>query len=331
MGSLRRRLIIGTALWSAGLFIAVTMLMVHFLDRHSTAPAVVHHVFRQWMVTGVVGAAAMIYGLRAMRRGLSPLAQLRERLIDVHQGRAPRLTGDDYPAEVQPLVTDLNALLDARDASIARAQAKAGDLAHGLKTPLAVLAHEAEQARAAGHEMLAATLQTEIDRMRRQIDYHLAQARAAGAGQGGQSRAHVGESVEGLLRALSRVHAERSLTVGRHLDGTHTARVDRQNLDEMLGNLLDNAYKWARTRIRISSRHSDDTIVIAVEDDGPGVPPEKRDAVLGRGVRADEAAPGSGLGLAITADLARLHGGSLQLGASAMGGLRAELRVPGVK
>jgi signal transduction histidine kinase len=325
MASLRRRLIVGTALWSAGIFIAVTVFMVHALERHSLVPQVVHHVFRQWMLMGAIGAAAMIYGLRAMRRGFSPIAQLRERLGDVHDGRASRLAGDDYPAEVQPLVTDLNALLDARDATIARAQARAGDLAHGLKTPLALLAHEAELARAAGHTALAATLQHEIDRMRRQIDYHLAQARAAAAGRAGQSRTPVAESIEGLARTMARVHAARPVTIDRDIDPAHTVRVERQDLDEMLGNLLDNACKWAATRVRISSRVEGDRVGISVEDDGPGVPVDQRDAVLKRGVRADEAAPGSGLGLAIADDLARLYGGTIELDASALGGLKATL------
>ena len=327
MRSLRRRLIIGTALWSAGLFIAVTVLMVYAVERHSMMPRVIHHVFGQWLVMGALGAAAMIYGLRAMRRGFSPIAQLRERLADVHEGRAPRLSGD-YPAEVQPLVTDLNALLDARDASVARAQARAGDLAHGLKTPLALLAHEAAEARAAGHAMLAATLEAEIDRMRRQIDYHLAQARAAAAGPAGHAKTAVADCVDGLLRAMSRVHADRRLTIDRALDASHSVRVERQDLDEMLGNLLDNAFKWAASTIRVSSRVAGDRVIIAVEDDGPGVPPETRDAVLKRGVKADEAAPGSGLGLAIADDLARLYGGSLELAAGREGGLLAVLTLP---
>ena len=327
MRSLRRRLIIGTALWSAGLFIAATVFMVHALERHATVPQLIHHVFGQWMVMGALGAAAMIYGLRAMRRGFSPIAQLRERLADVHDGRAPRLAGD-YPAEVQPLVTDLNALLDARDASIARAQARAGDLAHGLKTPLALLAHEADLARAAGHTALAGTLQHEIDRMRRQIDYHLAQARAAAAGRAGHARTSVADCVDGLLRVMARVHADRRLSIDRALDASHIVRVERQDLDEMLGNLLDNAFKWAARAIHVSSRVTDASVIVAVEDDGPGVPPDKRDAVLKRGVRADEAAPGSGLGLAIAHDLARLYGGSVALEAASVGGLRAVLTLP---
>ena len=327
MSSLRRRLIIGAALWSIGLFVGVSVLMVFTLERHSTAPRLVHHVLGQTLVVGALAVAAMVYGLRAMRQGFSPVDQLRTRLADVHEGRASRVAGD-YPAEVQPLVTDLNAMLDARDASIARAHARAGDLAHGLKTPLAILAHEAAQARVAGQDTLAGSLEQEIDRMRRQIDYHLAQARAAAATRGGHARTSVIESVDGLLRAMARVHAHRALEVDRRIDPAHTVRVERQDLDEMLGNLIDNAFKWAAGAIHVSSQPSGEHIRVAVEDDGPGVPAEKRDAVLKRGVRADEAAPGSGLGLAIADDLARLYGGSLELESSPIGGLRAVLKLP---
>jgi signal transduction histidine kinase len=167
--------------------------------------------------------------------------------------------------------------------------------------------------------------------MRRQIDYHLAQARAAAAGPAGYARTTVADCIDGLLRAMSRVHADRRLTIDRALDAAHIVRVERQDLDEMLGNLLDNAFKWAASTIRVSARVAGDSVVIAVEDDGPGVPPDQRDAVLKRGVKADEAAPGSGLGLAIADDLARLYGGSLELEAASIGGLTAEVRLPAAR
>ncbi|HVQ40942.1 MAG TPA: hypothetical protein VMS54_02005, partial [Vicinamibacterales bacterium] len=175
--SLRFRLAVGAALWSIGIFAAAGAAMMHLFGTHPEVPRTIHGIFAQTLQMLVVAAIGLTVGYVQMRRGFSPIAQLRARLADVQQGRERQLHGD-YPTEVQPLVTDLNALLAARDASVARAQAKAGDLAHGLKTPLAVLLHEAEQARANGHHSLADTLTTEIDRMRRQIDYHLAQARA---------------------------------------------------------------------------------------------------------------------------------------------------------
>jgi len=324
--SLRFRLAVGAALWSIGIFAAAGAVMMHLFGTHPRIPQTVHEIFAQTLQMVVVAAIALTVGYVQMRRGFSPIAQLRARLADVQQGRERQLLGD-YPTEVQPLVTDLNALLAARDASVARAQAKAGDLAHGLKTPLAVLMQEAEQARAGGHRALADTLTTEIDRMRRQIDYHLAQARAGASAATAGTRAEVARSIGALLRTMARVHAARKLSFTEDSATLH-ARVEVQDLDEMLGNLLDNACKWARSTVQVSSARSGDTVVIAVDDDGPGLDPAMRNAVLSRGVRADESAPGSGLGLAIVRELAALYGGAVALTTSPLGGLRAELTLP---
>ena len=275
-----------------------------------------------------------------VRRGLSPFSELRERLAAVHQGLDRRVEGR-YPSEVQPLVDDLNALLEHRDQTVRRAIAKAGDLAHALKTPLAVLAHEAEVADGAGQGELA-VMRQQVERMRRQMDYHLAHARAAASGAAPGAHCVVLPSAEGLARTLLRLHADRpSTSSGRaahgearglaiqvDVDETHAVRVEREDLDEMLGNLLDNACKSARSRIAIASVETGGDIAITVDDDGPGLDASMRDAVLQRGVRADEAAPGSGLGLAIVRDLAELYLGSITLSASPSGGLRARLQLP---
>jgi len=324
--SLRLRLAVGAALWSIGVFAAAGALMMHLVGTHPVIPKTVHGIFAQTVQMVVIAAIALTVGFMQMRRGFSPIAQLRNKLADVQQGRARQLQGT-YPAEVQPLVTDLNALLAARDASVARAQAKAGDLAHGLKTPLAVLVHEAEQARLAGHVALADTLTAEIDRMRRQIDYHLAQARAGASAATAGTRADVANSIAALLRTMARVHADRKLSFAER-SMPADARVEAQDLDEMLGNLLDNACKWARTTVQISVELRGDLVAIMIDDDGPGLDPGMRDAVLSRGVRADESAPGSGLGLAIVRELAVLYGGAIELRKSPLGGLRAELTLP---
>ena len=269
----------------------------------------------------------LVVGFTFFRRGVSPFQTIRTRLAQVRQGRQRQLDGT-YPAEVQPLVDDLNALLEHRELTVSRAIAKAGDLAHGLKTPLAVLAHEADRAAAAGHADLAAAIRQEVDRMRRQVDYHLAHARAAASGARLGARSAVAESAAGLVRTLTRLHAERPLALSADVPVTHFVRVERQDLDEMLGNLLDNACKWARSSVRVSSIAAGDQIEIIVDDDGPGLAPELRAAVLQRGVRGDEAAPGSGFGLAIVRDLGELYTGSIALEASPMGGLRARLTLP---
>ena len=335
--SFRRRLIVGSLLWIFGLLAITTVVAIAFIHRY---PHLVGYAHNAALV--IFATVCLFGGLSMVRRGLSPFTVLRERLAAVHQGRDRRVEGR-YPSEVQPLVDDLNALLEHRDQTVRRAIAKAGDLAHALKTPLAVLAHEAEAAERAGHTDLAAVMRQQVERMRRQMDYHLAQARAAASGATPGAHSAVLPSAEALARTLLRLHADRpSIGSGRaeqvepqgldiqvHVDPAHTVRVEREDLDEMLGNLLDNGCTWARSRVSIASAATPAGVEITVDDDGPGLEASMREAVLQRGVRADEAAPGSGLGLAIVRDLAELYRGSIQLGASPSGGLRARLRLPG--
>ena len=323
--TLRARLLIGACLWTIGLFTIAGVIVTHLMYAHPDAPRAFHHPFTS-PFSWLVAALCMIVGFLQVRRGLSAVAQVRERLADVHAGRESRLQGN-YPGEMQPLVADLNALLAARDASVSRAQAKAGDLAHGLKTPLAILAHEAERAETAGLADVATAIRHEIARMQRQIDYHLAQARASASGATAGARARVAPVVDGLVRTMNRLHADRGIRIDAAVDAAHAVRAHDQDLEEMLGNLLDNACKWARTRIEVRSALDNGAVVVTSDDDGPGLEAAMRDAVLNRGVRADEAAPGSGLGLAIVRDLADLYGGSIVLSQPPMGGLRATLRL----
>jgi signal transduction histidine kinase len=326
--SLRARLLLGAILWTAGLFAAALMVSTAILLRHPAYPRIMHGT-AQFHGTELTVAAIllMVVGLIQVRSGLSPFNLLRGRLGAVRAGRNRRLEGA-YPSEVQPLVDDLNALLEHREQMVTRAIAKAGDLAHGLKTPLAVLAQEAERADAAGQKDLAAAIGQQVERMRRQIDYHLAHARAAASGATSGARSSLAASAEGLSRTLLRLHAGRGITIEDRVEPAHAVRCQREDLDEMLGNLLDNACKWARSRVTMMSAQNGDLVSVAVEDDGPGLEPSMRDVVLQRGVRADEAAPGSGLGLAIVRDLAELYGGSIALDQSTLGGLRAILELP---
>ena len=320
--SFRRRLIVGSLLWIVGLLAITTVIAIAFIHRY---PHLVGYAHNAALV--IFATICLFGGLSMVRRGLSPFAELRERLAAVHQGRDRRVARH-YPSEVQPLVDDLNALLEHRDQTVRRAIAKAGDLAHALKTPLAVLAHEAEVADQAGQAELAAVMRQQVERMRRQTDYHLAHARAAASGSTPGAHCAVLASAEGLARTLLRLHAERGVTIEVDVNPAHAIRGEREDLDEMLGNLLDNACNWARSRVAISSAATGSTIVVTVDDDGPGLDASMREAVLQRGVRADEAAPGSGLGLAITRDLAELYGGSIALTGSRLGGLCARLQLP---
>ena len=321
--SLRGRVMMGAVLWTLGLFAVITIL----LTLSTTAMRSVAIIHSHIEVSAVIAVACMAAGFALVRRALVPFDRIRRRLSEVRDGTERQLSGA-YPSEVQPLVDDLNALLEHRERAVARAVSKAGDLAHGLKTPLAVLAQEAERTEAAGHHDLAATMSQQVERMRRQIDYHLAHARAAASGAAPGARCSIVASVEGLTRTLLRIHESRGIAIDVNIAGDHCVRGQREDLDEMLGNLLDNACKWAKSRVAIDASSSGAAVVVTVDDDGPGLEASMRDLVLQRGVRADEAAPGSGLGLAIVRDLADLYGGSISLGAAPMGGLRATLQLP---
>lgn len=338
-GSFRSRLFIGAVLWTAGLVAFVHVIWSLIVWRFN------FHLIAHGTMISLAAIGFMIAGLAQVRRGLSPFDELRARLMAVRDGRERRIDGS-YPSEVQPLVNDLNALLDDRERMVTRALAKAGDLAHGLKTPLAVLAQESSRAEAAGHADLAAEIGAQVERMSRQVEYHLAHARAAVSGATPGARCSVAESADGLARTLLRLHADRGLTIDVEVPPGHSIKGRREDLDEMLGNLLDNACKWARSRVAISSSAapssgSGSTIVILVDDDGPGLDPSLREAVLRRGVKADESprlpgaegasvgsGSGSGFGLAIVRDLAELYHGSIALTESPRGGVRARLELP---
>lgn len=340
--SLRSRLLLGSVLWTLGMMpiahAASVVLIIRFPGIAGMPPdIVISHptqtgdVVRMALLhygSVLVGALAlMTAGFLLIRSGLSPMNQLRTRLAAVHDGRDRRVEGS-YPTEVQPLVNDLNVLLDHREETVRRAIAKAGDLAHGLKTPLSVLAREADRARDASQPELANAITEQVERMRRQMDYHLAYARAAASGAAPGTQCVVATSIHGLTRTLERLHAERGISIDVRVAPDHIVRAQREDVDEMVGNLLDNACKWANSRVSLASEKNDATVVVVVDDDGPGLAAPLREAVLQRGVRADEAAPGTGFGLAIVRDLAAVYGGSISLAEAPMGGLRARLSLP---
>jgi signal transduction histidine kinase len=325
--SLRARILLGAIFWMTALFVAAGMVLTHIMSQNARAPFVFHRIFLHMDMLGVVIVVCLGAGLLLVRRGLSSFDELRTRLSEVKEGRARRLEGN-YPSEVLPLVHDLNSLLDDREQRVTRALTKAGDLAHGLKTPLTLLNQQAERAKAEGQTALAAAIMQQVDRMRRQVDYHLAHARASASGSSLTARCHVLTSADALARTMMTIHADRHVAIDVHVSHDHFVRLQREDFEEMLGNLLDNACKWAKTRVEVRSAVDEGQVVTTVDDDGPGLDPSLRETVLRRGVRADEAARGSGLGLAIVADLAELYGGSIALGSSPLGGLRATLRLP---
>jgi len=325
--SLRGRLLIGVGLWTLGVISVIGLGVTYLLATRQRHVLVLHWGMAHYASVVLFAVVLLLAGVLYVRRGVSPITQLRHKLSAVHAGHSRRVEGE-FPTEVEPLIEDLNALLAQHEVSITRAQAKAGDLAHGLKTPLAVLGKEAADLEAAGHHDQAESIRQQVDRMRRQIDYHLAHARAAASGASKHARCVVSESVDGLVRTVSRIYADRGLTIGADVDAAHVVRVQREDLDEMLGNLLDNACKWARQRVHVSVTSSNALVQITVDDDGGGVPEGRREDVLSRGVRADQTAPGSGFGLAIVRDLAELYGGTISLAESPLGGARATLTLP---
>lgn len=328
MTSLRRRIRTGTVLWMFGLIWLTGAVFTHLAEHFPGALNFTRvHGFIRGPVMVTLAMFSLIVGTIYIHRGLKKIDALRSDLANMDRSESRRL-GGEFPSEIQPLVDDLNTLLDTRERAIERAVAKAGDLAHGLKTPLAILAQDADRARAAGQTELAASLSQQVTRMRRQIDYHLSQARAAASGGSVTARTPALDSAEGLRRAMLRLFADRGVTIDIQIAPDVAVRVPREDLDEMLGNLIENACKWARSRVVVSAHVADDSATITVDDDGGGLAPGLREAVLQRGARADEAAPGTGLGLAIVRDLAELYGGSITLNDTPLGGLRASLRLP---
>ena len=236
----------------------------------------------------------------------------------------------DFPIEVMPLVEEFNTMLAHNAAVVERARTHAGNLAHALKTPLSVMANAAQTPKQHDPE-LARLVVEQIGQARRQVDYHLARAQAAAATRVPGAKTVLLPVVEGLVRVMQRIHAQRDIAIAVASCAPELAfRGETQDLHEMLGNLLDNACKWAGHRVEIRADNDGGTLTITLDDDGSGLDAQQRSAVIRRGVRADEQVPGSGLGLAIVDDLARLYGGRLELLDSPLGGLRAALRLPAV-
>lgn len=256
--------------------------------------------------------------------GLYPLRRVRRTIKKMRTTGANRVT-DPLPLEVQPLVVELNALLAHNERQAEEARTHAGNLAHALKTPLTVVMNAAT----AKAPDLADTVIREAAVMRRQVDHHLARARAVGRRAGGLSRANVWESVEAVLRAVTRLYENTRFD----LDGNRQAAVaiERQDLDEILGNLIENAAKYGGGSVFVTIDQGKDPpwCEIWVEDDGTGIPEEERTRIFDRGARLDTGKPGTGLGLAIVRDVAEIYGGSVELGESEdLGGLLVTLKLP---
>jgi signal transduction histidine kinase len=264
--------------------------------------------------------------------GLKPLRVLQRSLKDVQQASSQRLQGE-FPAEVQPLVDDFNRVLDQNREVVERARTQAGNLAHALKTSLSVLEHAAARVADTDGSTLAQQVQEQVALARRHIDWHLARARVSATQRLPGQRTDVAVVIAGLVRVMERVHAGRVINITAHMPATPLFFAgEEQDLHEMLGNLLDNACKWASARVVLTAGLVPDTeppvFCVLVEDDGPGINAADLQAVVARGVRLDVSVPGTGLGLAIVQDLAGLYGGQLSLQNAESGGLKIRLSLP---
>ncbi|MDB5630597.1 MAG: putative Two-component sensor histidine kinase [Tardiphaga sp.] len=265
-----------------------------------------------------------------VRFGLAPLKRVSESIAAIRSGRAERLEGE-FPVEIAPLARETNALIDANREIVERARTHVGNLAHAIKTPLSVIVNEAA---GRGNDPFAAKVLEQAGVMRDQVTHHLERARIAARLTVIATVTEVAPVVAALQRTMEKIHRDRAITIETALDETARFRGEKQDLEEMVGNLVDNACKWAAAQVRIEVAVTPavaDTAAqlrIIVDDDGRGLSEDERAKVSGRGQRLDESIPGSGLGLSIVVDLAALYGGGLTLGAAPGGGLRAELALP---
>jgi signal transduction histidine kinase len=282
-----------------------------------------------WLSLGALGGGLILLAMVQASIGLLPLRRISAQLAAIRSGRASRAPTDDVPPEIAPLVQELNALLDHNEKVAEEARTHAGNLAHALKTPMSVLTNEA----AAGSPDLADAVVRELSTMRRHIDHHLARARAMGRRTASTARAPVWPSLERLVTAIERIYAERGVVIDIAGERNLVFRGERQDLEEMAGNLMDNAAKYGGGRVFVTlsagTGRDSGMLQIQVEDDGQGIPAKLRETMFERGARLDTGKPGTGLGLAIVRDVAGIYGGTVALAESEdLGGLMVTLKLP---
>ncbi|SEE45049.1 sensor histidine kinase [Bradyrhizobium erythrophlei] len=280
-----------------------------------------------------LGIVLLLTTIFQVRYGLAPLKRISDSIADIRSGRAERLEGR-FPVEIAPLARETNALIDANREIVERSRTHVGNLAHAIKTPLSVIVNEAGSH--AGDPFASKVLE-QADLMRDQVAHHLERARIAARATIVSTITDVAPVIEALRRTMEKIHRDRDLAIEAKADPAARFRGERQDLEEMVGNLVDNACKWAASQVFIEvsvvppeASGAGPRLRIVVDDDGRGLSEAERAQVARRGQRLDESKPGSGLGLSIVTDLAGLYGGSLTLNDAPIGGLRAELMLPAV-
>ncbi len=292
------------------------------IDRTAADEAVRRFALTLGLALGLLAVGILVGVLVLIRYGLRPLHEIEDKLHDVRSGRRDRLDGE-YPGELSPLVKEINTLISHNRKVVDRARTHVGNLAHALKTPLAVLRNEVPS-----DDRVSEVVRRQTDAMTANINHYLKRAQAAAQAEVLGARTEIKEPLEGIARMLERLHRDKNIAVDVDADPKAVFRGEKGDLDELVGNLLENAAKWCKSRVEVKVTRSDDGIEIVVDDDGPGLPAEHRAKALERGKRLDESEPGTGLGLSIVTELADIYGGRLFLEDSPMGGLRARLVLP---
>lgn len=260
-----------------------------------------------------------------VRLGLRPLQSIRHALLEVQAGRSQKIEGQ-YPSEIAPVVEEINGLIDANHGVVERARTHVGNLAHALKTPLSVIANETS-----GTAVKDRKINEQITVMRDQVNHYLSRARSAAGLAAVGTSTPVSPIVDSLVRAMEKIYRDKNLKIDVSMDDKIVFRGEKQDLEEVIGNLVDNASKWATSKVAVETRSLSPTQwVLCVEDDGPGMTSEQCKLALKRGKRLDETVAGSGLGLSIVVETANLYTGSINLERSELGGLKAELNLPSV-
>lgn len=271
----------------------------------------------------ILGIGLVLATFFQVRMGLRPLRRLKDTLVEIRAGTQHHVP-PEQPGELQPLVAELNGLIDQNSEGLASARRHVSNLAHGLKTPLATLSIELQEA---GRDPTG-SMRALVDQIDIRIRHHLGRARASAARGATHPRTMLTQRITDIAEVMHRIHAERRLKFVSTVNAKLALACESQDLDEMLGNLLDNAFKWAVSTIQVSASTINRQVVIAIDDDGPGLTEELQLEALIPGRRLDETIPGHGFGLSITSELAELYGGGLGLARGSSGGLRATLTLP---
>lgn len=298
------------------------VLLLAAVDRRLADESAERFLWTLFLAMGVLAAGLLLALVIQVRVGLAPLHRIERDLADIREGRKTALEGE-YPREVTPLRDELNKLLEHNRDVVERARTHVGNLAHALKTPIAVLMNEAK-----GEDDFARLVRRQTDSMNSNVQHYLKRAQAAARAEVLGSRTDLAPVLDDLARLLNRLFGRDGVTVVADCTEALACRGERQDLEDMVGNLMENACKFARSVVEVEARRDGAQVFVTVDDDGPGLTPDERLQAVQRGVRLDETAPGTGLGLSIVKELAEMHGGSLELCDSELGGLRACLRLP---